>query len=222
VRKQFKIIFLKNMKKIFLTVMLLALFIPVFYSQAANVCAGKTWKSCPTGKTFICLNNKPTCVKVSESDILKEESAPQLYVFGTVETKIQQIVLFLNNLSKTVYELKKTKTSSVSKTSSSSANNDLEIELSQGESDGEVEWTIDKSAENGYMLLWSKKSEPTYPKRSGDYNRYYSAPGARSGKLGTSGGTGTFYARLCALNEDMDCGSYSNEIKVTVVESEED
>jgi len=204
------------MKKIFLTAILLALFIPAFYSQAANVCAGKTWKSCPTGKTFICLNNKPTCVKILESDILKEESAPQLYVFGTVETKIQQIVLFLNNLSKTVYELKKTKTSSTSKTSSSSATNDLEIELSQGEEDGEVEWTINKSAENGYMLLWSKKSGASYPKRSGDYNRYYSASGARSGKLGTSGGNGTFYTRLCALNEDMDCGSYSNELEITL------
>ncbi|HNZ84165.1 MAG TPA: hypothetical protein PKL98_02785 [Candidatus Pacearchaeota archaeon] len=211
------------MKKILLIAIFVSLFIPMFYIQAANVCAGKTWKSCPTGKTFICLNNKPTCIKVSESDILKEESAPQLYVSGTIDMKIQQIVIFLNNLSKTVYDLKKTKTiSSSNKSSSSNSSTNSEIELSQGENDGEVEWNIDKSAEDGYMLLWSKKSEPTYPKRSGDYNRYYSSPGARSGKIGTSGGTGTFYTRLCALNEDMDCGSYSNEIKVTAVNSEED
>lgn len=205
------------MKKYLLAFFAIILFVPFFNAQAANVCAGKTWKSCPTGKTFICLNNKPACVIMTAAI---EETAPQLYVAGSMDLQIQQIVVFVNKLSKMIFDLQKAKSTtsqSVKSSSSSNKTNDVEINLVAGE-EGEVEWDVDTKSENGYMLLWSKNSNPIYPKRSGDYYRYYSSPSATVGKLGSSGGTGTFYTRICALNDDMECTGYSNEIKVTAPE----
>jgi hypothetical protein len=212
------------MKKYLLGFLFVLLFVPFLNVQASNVCAGKTWKACPTGKTFMCISNKPTCVIMTAVE--EEATAPQLYVFGSVDAQIQQIVVFLNKLSKAVFDLQKGKTTSSnsntsSNSSSAKASNTKDINLSAGSSTGEVEWDIDSKSNDGYMLIWSKNSGPTYPKRSGDYYKFFSSPSATSGKIGTSGGSGSFYVRLCALNEDTECSVYSNEIKVTAPDPED-
>jgi hypothetical protein len=76
--------------------------------------------------------------------------------------------------------------------------------------DGYFKWQVNGSSENGYKLVWSKNSGPTYPTRSGDYANYYGA-GTINGNIGFEEGDGIYNVRVCEY-KDGKCGVYSNQV----------
>lgn len=82
---------------------------------------------------------------------------------------------------------------------------------------GKVTWKISGYSEQGFKLVWSKNSGPTYPTRSGDKYNYYSDSGTRSGTIDAFSGNGTYYVRVCEYLGGK-CGKYSNQITMTLGE----
>lgn len=80
---------------------------------------------------------------------------------------------------------------------------------------GKVSWTISGYSDQGFKVVWSKNSSPTYPCRSGDKYLYYSDPAQRNAVLTAFDGYGTYYARVCEYLGGK-CGVYSNQITVTL------
>jgi hypothetical protein len=70
-------------------------------------------------------------------------------------------------------------------------------------------WTIDGTAAEGFVILSSSQTAPTYPTRPQDQARSSYDPSARDFTL--SGLTGTVYLRVCEFTENA-CGVYSNQI----------
>lgn len=73
----------------------------------------------------------------------------------------------------------------------------------------EFKWLLDGSAPNGYKLVWSVESAPTYPE---DNARFYGAD-AYSGAIETD--PGTYHVRVC-MYQSGSCVNYSNELEVTI------
>jgi len=78
-----------------------------------------------------------------------------------------------------------------------------------------VSWSVDGYSENGFKVVWSKTSGPTYPCRSGDQYHYLSNPEARNDTINVFDGPGTYFVRVCEYLGGS-CGKYSNEIQVTL------
>jgi hypothetical protein len=80
---------------------------------------------------------------------------------------------------------------------------------------GKVGWkVVGFTSENGFKIVWSKASGPTYPTRSSDEYIYNSAESARSqGGLSAFDGAGYYYVRVCEYLGGK-CGRYSNQIKI--------
>ncbi len=81
------------------------------------------------------------------------------------------------------------------------------ITLSAFNADDTVKWQTAGTAANGYKVVWSKSSGPTYPPRSGD-NASYTTSNLL--KLTAFDGTGSYYVKVCEY-KDGACGVYSNE-----------
>ncbi len=79
-----------------------------------------------------------------------------------------------------------------------------------------VNWSVVGYSTNGFKIVWSKNSNPTYPTRSGDKYDYKSDPGTRSySSLDAFDGAGTYYVRVCEYLGGS-CGVYSNQIQVNL------
>lgn len=78
-----------------------------------------------------------------------------------------------------------------------------------------INWDIDGYSGQGFKVVWSKNSGPTYPCRTGDQYHYYSESNKRSDTLDAFSGAGTYYVRVCEYLGGK-CGKYSNEIKLTL------
>lgn len=82
-------------------------------------------------------------------------------------------------------------------------------------SQGVVKWTVDGYSKNGFKVVWSKNTSPTYPTRSDDEYVYLGEPSARIALVKAFDGEGTYYVRVCEYLGGS-CGVYSNQIKVTL------
>ena len=78
---------------------------------------------------------------------------------------------------------------------------------------GNVRWGVNGYSANGFKVVWSRNSNPTYPTRSGDKYKYLSSPGATSAELYAFDGVGTYYVRVCEYLGGA-CGTYSNQVQV--------
>jgi len=78
-----------------------------------------------------------------------------------------------------------------------------------------VTWTFAGYSKNGFKIVWSKNSNPTYPTRDGDKYIYLSEPTATSTTLDAFSGSGTYYVRVCEYLGGS-CGVYSNQIQVSL------
>lgn len=88
------------------------------------------------------------------------------------------------------------------------------IELKDEIGDGKnLTWKVTGYSAQGYKVVWSKNSGPTYPTRSGDQYHYFSDPNKLSDSIDAFNGNGVYYARVCEYLSDK-CGTYSNEITV--------
>lgn len=78
-----------------------------------------------------------------------------------------------------------------------------------------VAWTVSNlDTPNGFKVVWSKNSGPTYPTRSGDKYHYDSNESARNfSGLSAFKGEGYYYVRVCRYTGG-GCDNYSNQIKV--------
>ncbi|OGG11834.1 hypothetical protein A2Z00_01475 [Candidatus Gottesmanbacteria bacterium RBG_13_45_10] len=76
-------------------------------------------------------------------------------------------------------------------------------------------WTVNGTSSQGFKVVWSKNSGPTYPCRSEDSNQYHydSNPEARSNEVGDLETGKTYYFRVCEYLGGT-CGTYSNEVSV--------
>ena len=77
--------------------------------------------------------------------------------------------------------------------------------------DGVVSWTIDGYSEDGFKVVWSKTSGPTYPTRGTDQYQYFSDPQVREATVTAFDEAGTYYVRVCEYLGGS-CGVYSNEV----------
>ncbi|MFH0891245.1 MAG: Kazal-type serine protease inhibitor family protein [Candidatus Falkowbacteria bacterium] len=82
-----------------------------------------------------------------------------------------------------------------------------------------VSWTVDGRSDQGFKVVWSKNTGPTYPCREGDQYHYYSDPDKRADALEAFSGDGTYYVRVCEYLGGK-CGKYSNEISLKLGETE--
>lgn len=80
---------------------------------------------------------------------------------------------------------------------------------------GKVAWKASGVSEQGFKLVWSKNTGPTYPCREGDKYNYYSDAGTISGSIDAFDGAGTYYVRVCQYLGGK-CGVYSNQITLTL------
>jgi hypothetical protein len=78
-----------------------------------------------------------------------------------------------------------------------------------------IEWETVGTSAQGFKVVWSKNSAPTYPLRSGDKYHYYTDPNKDRDELTAFNGAGTYYARVCEYLGGK-CGVYSNEITLTL------
>lgn len=76
-------------------------------------------------------------------------------------------------------------------------------------------WSANGYSKNGFKIVWSKNSAPTYPTREGDQYIYLSEPGATNTTLDAFNGSGVYHARVCEYLGGA-CGVYSNEIEVSL------
>lgn len=81
---------------------------------------------------------------------------------------------------------------------------------------GNVSWLTNGTSAQGYKLVWSKTSGPTYPSREGDLYVYYSDPSTTTGKVTAFDGDGAYFVRVCEYLGGA-CGVYSNEISLNLV-----
>lgn len=84
-----------------------------------------------------------------------------------------------------------------------------------------VSWSVDGYSSQGFKMVWSKSSGPTYPTRSGDKFEYYSSAKTRSGSVYAFDGAGTYHVRVCEYLGGK-CGAYSNEVTVDLATKETD
>jgi hypothetical protein len=78
-----------------------------------------------------------------------------------------------------------------------------------------VSWVTTGYSDNGFKVVWSKNSNPTYPTRDGDKYIYLSSASAVSSSLDAFDGSGTYYVRVCEYLGGV-CGKYSNQITVSL------
>lgn len=82
---------------------------------------------------------------------------------------------------------------------------------------GVVNWTVDGISDQGFKVVWSKNTGPTYPTRDGDKYSYLSSSEARTVTLDAFDGDGDYYVRVCEYLGGK-CGKYSNEAIVSLTE----
>lgn len=78
-----------------------------------------------------------------------------------------------------------------------------------------VKWSADGYSKNGFKIVWSKNSNPTYPTREGDKYIYLSESNANTTNLDAFSGSGTYYVKVCEYLGGS-CGVYSNQIQVSL------
>jgi len=78
-----------------------------------------------------------------------------------------------------------------------------------------VIWSSVGESKNGYKLVWSKTSNPTYPPRNTDRAQYHEGSKNKAEWLDAFDGAGNYYARVCEYL-GSGCGVYSNEVVVTL------
>lgn len=74
-----------------------------------------------------------------------------------------------------------------------------------------VSWKTDGYSKDGFKIVWSKNTGPTYPTRDGDKYIYFSDPSSSSATLEAFNGEGAYSVRVCEYLGGK-CGVYSNEI----------
>jgi hypothetical protein len=81
-----------------------------------------------------------------------------------------------------------------------------------------VKWSVDGYSDKGYKVVWSKSENPVYPNRPGvdKYHYYPASSNIFSDKVTAFSGDGLYYVRVCEYL-GAKCGTYSNQIKVSLV-----
>jgi len=79
--------------------------------------------------------------------------------------------------------------------------------------DTSATWSVDGYSANGFKVVWSKNSAPTYPTRDGDKYKYLADSGSTKASLDAFSGEGVYYVRVCEYLGGA-CGVYSNQVAV--------
>ena len=81
---------------------------------------------------------------------------------------------------------------------------------------GKFSWKKVGTFSQGYKLVWSKNTSPTYPLRNGDKYAFYSNPETLTGYVSAFAGEGKYYVRICEYLGGK-CGIYSNQVTITLL-----
>lgn len=81
--------------------------------------------------------------------------------------------------------------------------------------ENKVKWYTEGYSKNGFKVVYSKTSSPTYPTRDGDQYIYLAEPTAVTTTLDAFAGSGTYYVRVCEYLGGA-CGVYSNQVMLTL------
>ena len=86
---------------------------------------------------------------------------------------------------------------------------------------GKFSWKKVGTFSQGYKLVWSKNTAPTYPLRDGDQYAFYSEPETSVGYVSAFAGEGKYYVRVCEYLGGK-CGIYSNQVAITLLGDKEE
>ncbi len=81
--------------------------------------------------------------------------------------------------------------------------------------EGMVKWNTTGESSQGFKLVWSKKTGPTYPLRTGDTYLYFTDPKQSTASVSAFDGSGVYFVRVCEYLGGT-CGVYSNEIQISL------
>ena len=91
------------------------------------------------------------------------------------------------------------------------------ISLTAKASGNELTWTVNGYSKDGFKVVWSKQSGPTFPLRHNlDQYTYIENPSGRSATMEAFDGPGVYYARVCEYLYSVGCGTYSNQVQVNL------
>jgi peptidoglycan hydrolase-like protein with peptidoglycan-binding domain len=90
------------------------------------------------------------------------------------------------------------------------------ISLYVNDSKDKVYWTTKGTSTLGYKIVWSRDESPKYPTRDGDKSVYETGIADGSRVLNAFDGTGTYYVRVCEYINGGECGTYSNEVSLSI------
>jgi len=82
--------------------------------------------------------------------------------------------------------------------------------IKKSDSKVRLEWDVDGKSNNGFKVVWSRNSGPTYPTRDGDKFHYLSDSNTRSDAVSGLDSGKKYYFRVCEYLGGK-CGTYSNE-----------
>lgn len=114
-----------------------------------------------------------------------------------------------------LYDKTTTKTETKSESKSETKNISAVSYIKLAGSGASINWVVSGYSKNGFKVVWSKNSGPTYPLRDGDKYSYLSDPSATYTNLEAFNGSGTYYIRVCEYLGGS-CGVYSNEISLSL------
>ncbi|MCA9385971.1 S-layer homology domain-containing protein [Candidatus Dojkabacteria bacterium] len=96
------------------------------------------------------------------------------------------------------------------------------IELSLNSDSTKLEWDVDGDANSGYKVVYSMEENPEYPPLEGGHAHYTDDEYFKLEKLGTPEGEGSYYVRVCEYLGASTCGTYSNQLEVTLEQEDDD
>jgi len=89
----------------------------------------------------------------------------------------------------------------------------ISLSVSKVDNKANLSWSVNGNSPEGFKVVWSTNSGPTYPTREGDSFHYKSDPGTRSDTVGNLSAGHTYHFRVCEYLGGK-CGAYSNEVSL--------
>lgn len=124
-----------------------------------------------------------------------------------------QCLAYSNDVS--VQTPKKSLTESKENNSQSGEVKSISIKVEKaGDKKVKVTWNVDGYSKNGFKVVWSENSNPTYPCRENDEYHYLSDPNTREDYVSLSSGK-TYHFRVCEYLGGK-CGVYSSDVSVSL------
>lgn len=175
-----------------------------------------------TGEKYYLVNKEDKTIEKKLTKLEAKELTKEFVEWNkqkdleTVEFKDKMGVLIATEEKKETEEKKPVKTTA-SETETKESETEGKVSISAKASGSEITWTVNGYSKDGFKVVWSKQSGPTFPLRHPiDQYEYVSSPSGRSASITAFDGPGMYYARVCEYLSGVGCGQYSNQVQVNL------